>query len=104
MNLNRFKYVYSLGKNHMQDLKNPELFEFSGSLSEMLNLPLPTGCVEYLELELKESSPLGIHNLNHFRIINKKTLSEKEPVLTHTHRSYLSSLSRKGHKIDFMLR
>jgi len=104
MNLNRYKYVYSLGKNHMQDLKGSEFFELTESLSETYSLPLPAGCVEYLELELKESFPVGIHNLNHFRITNKKTISNNDPVLSHIHRSYLSSLLKKGYKIDYKMR
>lgn len=104
MNLNRYKYVYSLGKNHMQELKSPELFELSGSSSDTYRLPLPSGCTGFMELELNESFKVGIHDLNFFRIVNKKVISHNEPVLSHIHRSYLSSLLNKGYNIDYKMR
>ena len=103
MSLSRYRYVYSLGKNHMQELKPRENFEMEGE-SGLFRLPLPVGAVEYLELEHRSSVPVGIHNLNFFKIVNHKTLAANEPVLAHVHKEYLSWLLRKGEKVDYLLR
>ena len=104
MNLSRYKYVYSLGKNHMQEPKPIENFEMTENSSEKYNLPLPTGGIEYLELEHKEALTVGIHNLNFFKIINSKVINETEPVLSHVHRTYISWLLKKGYDVNYLLR
>jgi hypothetical protein len=103
MNLNRYRYVYSLGKNHMQELKSRENFEMEGE-SEKFHLPLPNGAVEYLELEHQSAYSVGIHNLNYFKIVNRKTLAENQPVLSHVHREYFSWALKKGKNIKYLLR
>ncbi len=103
MGLSRYRYVYSLGKNHMQELKPRENFEMEGE-SGLFRLPLPAGAVEYHELEHQSALPVGIHNLNFFKIINHKTLAANEPVLSHVHKEYLSWLLRKGEKAEYFLR
>ncbi|MEI9943391.1 MAG: hypothetical protein WDN26_04155 [Chitinophagaceae bacterium] len=36
-----YKMVYSLGKNHMQELKPKDNFPFSERVSDVFHLPLP---------------------------------------------------------------
>ena len=105
MNLNRYRYVYSLGKNHMREPRSLDKFEFSENTSEKFNLPIPVGCIDYLELEHINSETAGIHNLNYFRIINSIPYNiNHEPILSHIHRDYIAWLLKKGYKINYLLR
>lgn len=105
MNINMYKYVYSLGKNHMREPAAKDAFVFSGQNSEKFTLPLPEGCIEYKELQLIDSVKAGIHNLNYFKIINTRQLNKKvEPVLSHIHRDYLAWLFKNGYKVNYLLR
>ena len=102
MDLMSYRFVYSLGKNHMQELKLLDAFETEGE-SEKLRLPLPKGAVEYKELELVSSQQSGIHNLNHFRIINQHNISTK-PVLAHVHKTPLAWFLKNSNSIDYLIR
>ncbi|MFN8242456.1 MAG: hypothetical protein U0X40_00270 [Ferruginibacter sp.] len=88
--------VYQLGKNHMQPLKPPDNFFFSGAFSALFALPLPEGALAYRELELDSFFEEGIHTLLLFRIRNRQALSAQPQTLAHIHNAYASWRYKKG--------
>jgi hypothetical protein len=99
-----YKTVYSLGKNHMQDLKAKENFFFSGSLSTIFQLPLPRSVLYYRELELIESFVHGIHKLLFFKIVSRQAVSDDPATLAHVHNCYATWLYNKGLAGNYLLR
>lgn len=85
-----FKMVYSLGKNHMQDLKAKDNFPFSQSLSEKFNLPVPQQAISYKELALAGSFIQGIHTIMLFKIVTCRLLQPENDTLAHIHNAYAS--------------
>ena len=99
-----YKTVYSLGKNHMQELKAKDQFPFSDSFSDFLQLPLPRSAVYYRELELEQSFDHGIHRFLLFKIINKRLIVEKPATLAHIHNVYATWRHNKGLPGNYLLR
>ena len=83
-----YKAVYSLGKNHMQELKSKDNFPFGQSLSENFKWPLPLHTVLYNELMLVDSCIHGIHKILLFKIIFHQQLQPQTATLAHIHNSY----------------
>ena len=98
------KKVYDLGKNHMQPLKERDLFDFSSSISSVFRLPLPNESVAYKELQLQDSFTYGIHRLFLFKIINSESISSSSETLAHIHNSYATWRYKKGLKSNYLLR
>jgi hypothetical protein len=96
--------VYSLGKNHMQDLKPKENFFFSGSLSGIFNLPLPNSVLSYRELELVQSFEHGIHKLLLYKIVSSHVVNEDLSTLAHIHNCYATWRYHKGLPGNYSLR
>ncbi len=103
MNADAYKKVYSLGKNHMQPLKERSAFDFSEIDSKTFQLPLPNDAIAYKELELVNSLQLGIHKLLLFKIIYTEKLSDQN-TLTHIHNSYATWRYKKGLQSNYLLR
>jgi hypothetical protein len=99
-----YKIAYSLGKNHMQDLKVKSQFPFSDKSSDVLDLPLPQSAVCYRELELVSSFDHGIHRLFLFRIMGKRQIDYKPAVLSHIHNVYATWRHNKGLPGNYLLR
>ena len=99
-----YKTVYSLGKNHMQELKAKDQFPFSDGLSDLLQLPLPPSAVYYRELELEQSFDHGIHRFFLFKIINKRQIVDKPGTLAHIHNVYATWRHNKGLPGNYLLR
>jgi hypothetical protein len=99
-----YKTVYSLGKNHMQDLRPPDQFPFTDNFSEILHLPLPRSAVYYRELKLEQSFDHGIHRLFLFKIINKRQITDKPGTLAHVHNVYATWRLNKGLSGNYLLR
>jgi flavin reductase (DIM6/NTAB) family NADH-FMN oxidoreductase RutF len=99
-----FKKVYSLGKNHMQELKSAENFPFSTEFSELAHLPVPAGAILYRELGLEDAYDHGIHRLFLFRILNRKELSREHPTLAHIHGVYASWRYNQGLPGNYLIR
>ena len=104
MEATAYKKVYGLGKNHMQPLKEAELFDFSATVSDVLKLPLPNGLVAYKELQLQDSFIHGIHRLLLFKILNSKSVVNSRATLAHVHNSYATWRHKKGLKSNYLLR
>jgi hypothetical protein len=99
-----YKRIYSLGKNHMQPLKNRENFEFEAGSSPRFNLPLPSGFLSCKELELADSFTHGIHKIFLFRIISETDPDEKPATLSHVHNAYATWRHKHRVSSNFLLR
>ena len=99
-----YKTVYSLGKNHMQELKPKDKFPFGNIYSFLFQLPLPQAVLHYRELELKESFTHGIHKLLLFKIVSRQTLSDEPATLAHIHNVYATWRNNKGLAGNYLLR
>ncbi len=104
MNVSAYKKVYSLGKNHMQPLKEQSAFDFGANCSDRLQLPLPKELISYKELELESSFTHGIHKLLLFKIINEKEITTVAATLTHIHNSYATWRYKHHISSNFLLR
>ncbi len=96
--------VYSLGKNHMKELVAKENFDFIDGHSELYNLPLPKGLIEYKELELLSSFAHGIHKFMFFKITNTKKIADNKHALAHIHKCYATWRDKNGIKSEYLLR
>ena len=99
-----YRTVYALGKNHMQELKPAQHFPFSGQLSQLLQLPVPSSGLSYRELELCDTFNHGIHKLMHFKVLNRQTLATDRHPLSHVHNVYATWLYNKGLPGNYLLR
>jgi hypothetical protein len=99
-----YKTVYSLGKNHMQEMKTADHFPFSDMRSALLNLPVPLFTIRYYELELLHSFVCGIHRLFLLKIIGSQRILNDEIPLRHVHNLYASWRRRQGSAGNFLLR
>jgi hypothetical protein len=104
MHCDAYKMVYSLGKNHMQELKSKDNFPFGESLSTVFHLPLPRFVLFYRELELADSFTHGIHQIFLYKIISQQHVSHEPVTLAHVHNSYASWRHNKGLAGNYLLR
>ena len=99
-----YKTVYSLGKNHMQELKEKDKFPFGGQASLMFQIPIPQHAGEYRELELIDFFDHGIHRLFFFKILNAKKLDSQVQTLSHIHNAYATWRHNNGLSGNYLLR
>ena len=99
-----YKTVYSLGKNHMQELKPKNDFPFSDQLSSTFYLPLPQYAIYYRELEMMEYFDRGIHRFFLFKILNKAQIESKPSTLAHIHNVYATWRFNKGLPGNYLFR
>ncbi|HLF46406.1 MAG TPA: flavin reductase [Chitinophagaceae bacterium] len=99
-----FKKAYSLGKNHMQELKPEENFPFAKTTSAIFHLPLPNHALNYRELDLIASFDYGIHKLFLFKIVSMKVMLEEKSTLVHIHNTYATWRYNKGLPGNYLLR
>jgi flavin reductase (DIM6/NTAB) family NADH-FMN oxidoreductase RutF len=104
MNSAAFRMVYSLGKNHMQPLKESSFFSFSGLVSGAFKLPIPQGSVSYKELQVEQSFDAGIHKLFLFKIKNSGQVDRSLQTLAHIHNAYATWRFKQGIQNTFLLR
>jgi hypothetical protein len=102
--LSSYKFVYSLGKNHMQELKDKSQFLFGDKFSATFQLPLPQFASYYRELELLDSVDHGIHRFFLFRIIHQCRIQAAAQTLAHVHNVYASWRRNKGLSGNYLLR
>lgn len=101
---NAYKTVYSLGKNHMQELKQKDNFPFSQTVSENFKWPLPEPAVSYLELASLDSFTHGIHKIMLFKIISQHQFIPQTNTLAHIHNAYASWRFKTGLPGNYLLR
>jgi len=99
-----FKQVYSLGKNHMQPLREAKAFDFSPDRSRQGNLPLPKESVRYKELRLIDSFRAGIHQLLLFQITSEEQRNDDPQTLVHVHNLYATWRQKNGLPGNYLLR
>jgi len=104
VNCEACKTVYSLGKNHMQEVKPKGNFPFGDISSSLFQLPLPRPVLLYRELELLGSFEHGIHKLLLFKIVSRQTLSDEPATLAHIHNVYATWRNNKGLAGNYLLR
>ena len=101
---NNCKTAYSLGKNHMKELKPRDHFPFSDISSPVFQLPLPQSVLYYRELELMSSFIHGIHKILLYRIISRQTISPEPATLAHIHNVYATWRYNKGLAGNYLIR
>lgn len=99
-----YKTAYSLGKNHMQELKSKDQFSFNDKSSAILDLPLPKSAICYRELELFDSFDHGIHRLFLFKILSYSQIENQPATLSHIHNVYATWRHNKGLSGNYLLR
>jgi hypothetical protein len=99
-----FSQAYSLGKNHMQELKPAENFKFGELRSENFKLPLPEMIINYCELEHTGTITCGIHKLHFFKITNRHTAENISPALSHIHKFYAEWRKNNNLETKFFIR
>jgi len=101
---NAYKTVYSLGKNHMQELKPRNEFPFGPNLSGVFQLPLPQAVSQCYELEVMESFKHGIHRFFLYKIISAHRFDSQPLTLAHIHNVYATWRHNKGLEGNYLLR
>ena len=99
-----YKMAFTLGKNHMQELKPKEDFPFGELNSSLFLDPLPQPVLSYRELQLIESFTHGIHKLLLFKIMSQHTVSDEPATLAHIHNVYATWRYNKGLAGNYLLR
>jgi hypothetical protein len=99
-----YKMVYSMGKNHMQELKPKGNFLFSESVSKVFSLPLPESSLKYHELSLLESFNHGIHKLLLYKIVWNEAVNPEPSTLAHIHNCYATWRHQRGLPGNYLLR
>jgi flavin reductase (DIM6/NTAB) family NADH-FMN oxidoreductase RutF len=87
MPVSEYRSVYSLGKNHMRQMKGFSTFRLCGSKSKLLQLPLPASVLRYMELELFTSFDAGIHRIHIYKILHAEKVKDGA-TLAHIHQYY----------------
>jgi len=96
--------AYSLGKNHMQEVKPKRNFLFSESVSKVFSLPLPESSLKYYELSLLDSFNQGIHKLLLYKIVWNETVDPEPSTLAHIHNCYATWRHQRGLPGNYLLR
>ena len=104
VNAEIYKTAYSLGKNHMQELKVKNQFLLGNELSQVLQLPLPQSATYYRELELLDSFDHGIHRFFLFKILSQCQVENEPATLAHIHNVYATWRHNKGLPGNYLLR
>ncbi len=97
------KQAYSLGKNHMQELKDINCFSTNTTRSSNFNIPLPEAVNFYHELEQVNSIDLGIHRIHSYGVVNTLKMTNAK-TLSHIHRFYAQWRLNNGKSTKFYWR
>jgi flavin reductase (DIM6/NTAB) family NADH-FMN oxidoreductase RutF len=104
MSADTCKEVYSLGVNHIKDLRAKNEFDLSEKLSEKFSIPLPNNTLRYFELEFINDMQAGVLNLCFFKIVNSVNIEDSKSTLAHIHRDYAEWRINNGIISEFLLR
>lgn len=85
---NAYSFAYSMGKNHMQNLKPIGKFGDDLLQSHRSDTPLPKHVTSYRELRLRESFDLGIHRIHTYDASPACVVHASES-LAHVHQYYV---------------
>jgi len=87
---------YSLGKNHMADLRGTDSFLIHEERSSIFNFPLPFSVVSYAELILTKSIELGIHCIHLYEVVHQAEVQPNCKTLGHIHQYYAQWRANHG--------
>ena len=104
MSADTCKEVYSLGVNHIKDLRAKNEFDLSKKLSQKYSIPLPNNALRYSELEFINDIQTGVHSLCFFKIVSSANIEDSKSTLAHIHRDYAEWRINKGIISEFLLR
>lgn len=102
MKADSYREVYALGKNHMQDPRPREQFNFAEDSAPM-GLPIPIGATRYRELYLEEHFIHGIHRVMLFRISGLHSMTDAS-TLAHIHNVYATWRNNHGMEGNYLMR
>ena len=94
------KQAYTLGKNHMQDLKEFDSFLINNRRSGRFHFPLPESVLSYHELKRIDAVDIGIHRIHSYEILNKEKFVDSN-TLSHIHRFYAQWRANNGKPTKF---
>lgn len=103
MEVQAFREVYALGKNHMQELRARELFSCSPHVSKVYGLPLPQQAIRYRELNQTGSFDAGIHRIHFYEQVHEEKL-KAGLTLAHIHQYYAQWRLDHGIPTNMLLR
>jgi hypothetical protein len=103
MDVNAFRQVYALGKNHMQELREADLFSCSPRRSKVYDLPLPLHATGYRELCETGSFDAGIHRIHFYEQVHDEKLQDGH-TLAHIHQYYAQWRLNLGMLTNMLLR
>ena len=83
-----YKLTYTLGKNHMVDLRHEELFSLHHQHSKVFNFPLPAAVMFYRELKQIHALDHGIHRIHFYEVVNHEIVQKSSSTLAHIHQYY----------------
>ena len=99
-----FKTAYSLGKNHVQELRSKDNFPFGNTNSAAFQLPLPQSALYYRELELIRTFEHGIHKLLLYKIVSGQMVNHEPATLAHVHNVYATWRRNKRLPGNYLMR
>ncbi|MBT1698977.1 hypothetical protein KK083_18935 [Fulvivirgaceae bacterium PWU4] len=103
MDVQAFKDVYALGKNHMQELRERALFNCAPHVSKTYEIPLPREAIRYRELNQTGSFDAGIHRIHFYEQVHEEKLKEGL-TLAHIHQYYAQWRLDHGMPTHLLLR
>lgn len=96
--------IYSLGKNHMKDLRPASCFPFSTTVFGSGSLPVPISTANCRELHLKGHIDKGIHRIFQFQVTGTRLINADTHILAHIHTAYATWRISKGLPGNYLLR
>lgn len=103
VDVDSYRDVYALGKNHMKDMSIKGSFNLSDCVSAYYGLPLPRNTLHYFELNVLEYFDIGIHRLYLYKIDNEVQLQQGR-TLAHIHQYYAQWRQAQGLETNYFLR
>jgi hypothetical protein len=101
IDIDDFKDVYALGKNHMMEMCDVRSFRNVNQYSTTYKIPLPAATLSYRELNQFESFDAGIHRIHFYEQVYEENLRDGM-TLAHIHQFYAQW--RSDHDIPTNLR
>jgi flavin reductase (DIM6/NTAB) family NADH-FMN oxidoreductase RutF len=99
-----YKQTYSLGKNHMQNLRRENEFALHTVRSKTFNFPLPAAVISYRELKRINSVDVGIHRIHIYEVLHRQVIQNNKTSLTHIHQYYAQWRIDHGLATDMLFR
>ena len=99
-----YKQAYSLGKNHMQELKEENRFPTHTEKSKAFNFPLPKDVIHYRELKRIDFLDHGIHRIHLYEVIHEHAVRSGKSTLAHIHQYYAQWRLDQGIQTQLFLR